>query len=166
MTTSLLYIIRLHRPKQVSAVQVCLRIFHQEGEYTKEMRRAVMEKVCLPLLRLCELDTITEVFEKHIREIVQILENKLQKVRLVERIFARINQLRMWFWINLHLRCIQVRQSNLVAVLRTSIQKKLLHLSGVISVLLQCVIGQSSSLWLLLFTQLIMGTSYGWGIVQ
>lgn len=70
----------MDKSKQVSAIGTCLKIFQAEGEYTTEMRRAVMEKVCLPMFRLCQVDSVIEVFQRNIRDFVDILENKLKKV--------------------------------------------------------------------------------------
>ncbi|XP_071815133.1 DNA-dependent protein kinase catalytic subunit-like [Apostichopus japonicus] len=80
------FIRRMDKSKQVSAIGTCLKIFQAEGEYTTEMRRAVMEKVCLPMFRLCQVDSVIEVFQRNIRDFVDILENKLKKIS--EAVFA------------------------------------------------------------------------------
>ncbi|PIK41530.1 putative DNA-dependent protein kinase catalytic subunit [Apostichopus japonicus] len=48
--------------------------------------KTVMEKVCLPMFRLCQVDSVIEVFQRNIRDFVDILENKLKKIS--EAVFA------------------------------------------------------------------------------
>lgn len=59
-----------------------LRIFQKEGSFPNEIRRATIERVCLPMLRLCEKSAFIEFYLDHIGEIMKVVETKLIKVSL------------------------------------------------------------------------------------
>ena len=63
-----------------AAVDVAYRIFTDETGYPAEARRAAGERVCLPLLRSCDLAALREFFLDHIGQIMQVLEANLSKV--------------------------------------------------------------------------------------
>ena len=50
------------------------------GSYPAEIRRAVIERVCLNMLRQVHKSTVIEFFSDHIVEIKGLIEAKLNKV--------------------------------------------------------------------------------------
>lgn len=54
-----------------------------EDKHSPEARRAAGERVCLPFLRSCALETLREFFLDHVREIMEVLEANLAKVPFI-----------------------------------------------------------------------------------
>ena len=65
-----------HKP----AIDVPYKIFRKEGSFPDVIRRAALERVCLPLLRTAHKGALTEFFSDHIKEIMATLETKFNKV--------------------------------------------------------------------------------------
>lgn len=67
----------------MEAINTGYIIFTNEDGYSNDARRAVMDRVCLPLLRACSEQVLREFFLKYICEIVTILETRESRVSLV-----------------------------------------------------------------------------------
>ncbi|XP_048248370.1 DNA-dependent protein kinase catalytic subunit-like [Haliotis rufescens] len=77
--TLIRFIKRLPADKQKVVLDVPLRIFQKEGSFPNEIRRATIERVCLPMLRLCQKTAFIEFYLDHIGEIMKVVETKLIK---------------------------------------------------------------------------------------
>lgn len=75
---------RLAQVKQKQALEVSYNIFVKTGSYPAEIRRAVIERVCLNMLRVVHKSTVIEFFTDHIVEIKGLIESKLSKVNLFD----------------------------------------------------------------------------------
>ena len=64
----------------MEAINTGYVIFTNEDGYRNDVRRAVMERVCLPLLRVCSEQVLREFFLKHICDIVAVLETRESRV--------------------------------------------------------------------------------------
>lgn len=78
---------RLPSGQQKPAADIPYAIFTQEEAFQPEIRRASIERVCLPILRLASNGTVIEFFMDHIHELVRLLDVKLNTVSLKYRIF-------------------------------------------------------------------------------
>ena len=67
----------------MEAISTGYAIFTDEDGYRSDVRRAVMERVCLPLLRVCSEQVLREFFLKHICDIVAVLETRESRVSFV-----------------------------------------------------------------------------------
>ena len=67
----------------MEAINTGYVIFTNEDGYRNDVRRAVMERVCLPLLRVCSEQVLREFFLKYICDIVSILEARESRVSIV-----------------------------------------------------------------------------------
>ena len=67
----------------MEAINTGYVIFTNEDGYRNDVRRAVIKRVCLPLLRVCSEQVLREFFLKHICDIVAILEARESRVSLV-----------------------------------------------------------------------------------
>ena len=65
----------------VMAINCAYTMFTNERSYTVSARRAIAERVCLPLIRECGQLSLQEFFSGRICEMMVILEAKL-KVRI------------------------------------------------------------------------------------
>ncbi|BFZ03143.1 hypothetical protein BsWGS_06182 [Bradybaena similaris] len=70
-------ITRLPSGQQKPAADIPYAIFTQEETFQPEIRRASIERVCLPILRLASNGTVIEFFMDHIHELVRLLDVKL-----------------------------------------------------------------------------------------
>ncbi|RUS72684.1 hypothetical protein EGW08_019554 [Elysia chlorotica] len=75
----LLLFLRLPMDKQGPALDVPFAIFTNFGGFPSEIRKAAVERVCLPLLRLVSIANMMEFFVKHIHTLVEPLDVKLIK---------------------------------------------------------------------------------------
>ena len=71
---------RLPRDKQKGALDVPYSIFIKTGSYPCDIRRATIERVCLPMLRIVSKSALLEFFIAHIGQIKEFIEVKLSKV--------------------------------------------------------------------------------------
>ena len=67
----------------MEAINTGYVIFTNEDGYRSDARRAVMDRVCLPLLRACSEQVLREFFLKHICDVVAILETRESRVSLI-----------------------------------------------------------------------------------
>ena len=72
---------RLPIAKQTEAFLVAYKVFTDEQSFPKEIRRQAIERVCVPLMRLCNTQALTEFFKTNIKDIVTMIEAKTIKVR-------------------------------------------------------------------------------------
>ena len=62
-------------------MEVVYKVFANESGFPPEARKAAGERVCLPLLRSCDLAALREFFLDNVRRIMEILEaNMTSKV--------------------------------------------------------------------------------------
>ncbi|KAL8588517.1 hypothetical protein ACOMHN_043866 [Nucella lapillus] len=73
------FIKRLPGDKQKAAVDVGYKIFASEGSYPSAIRRATVERVCLPMLRLVHKATLIEFFLDHILDLMKTVELRLSR---------------------------------------------------------------------------------------
>lgn len=66
--------------KHKTALDVSYGIFRKEGSFPNEIRRATLERVCLPMLRIVHRGALIEFFCDHIKEIMATIETRLNKV--------------------------------------------------------------------------------------
>ena len=69
------------RDKQKIAANVAYEIFGNAGNYTREQRRAAIEKVVMTMLMAMNKESITDFFISHIRSIMKEIDQKLSKVK-------------------------------------------------------------------------------------
>ncbi|XP_052761107.1 DNA-dependent protein kinase catalytic subunit-like isoform X2 [Mya arenaria] len=67
------------RGKQKAALDVPFNIFLKTSGFPAEIRRAVIERVCLSMLNVAHKSTVTEFFMEHIVKIKELIEVKLAK---------------------------------------------------------------------------------------
>lgn len=79
-TTTISLSFRLNPTEAKTAIDSVYKMLTNEHGYPPEARRAAGERVCLPLLRSCDLAALREFFLDHIGEIMQVLEANLTKV--------------------------------------------------------------------------------------
>nr|XP_006812076.1 PREDICTED: DNA-dependent protein kinase catalytic subunit-like [Saccoglossus kowalevskii] len=74
------FIKHLPADKQKPAVDVAFDVFHKENVYPNDIRRAALERVGLPLLRLVDIPTLSTFFISHVNQIMNTIEAKQIKV--------------------------------------------------------------------------------------
>ena len=77
------YSISVTVPVAMEAINTSYAIFTNEDGYRSDARRAVIDRVCLPLLRACSEQVLREFFLEHICDFVAILETRESRVSLV-----------------------------------------------------------------------------------
>ena len=89
----------------MEAINTGYIIFTNEDGYRSDARRAVMQRVCLPLLRACSEQVLRDFFLKHICDIITILEARESRVSLMHEsygflnmLFSNIRQCQMLYW--------------------------------------------------------------------
>lgn len=78
---------RLSSAKSKCAVDVAYKVATSDLGYPPEVRRSAGERVCLPLLRSCDLAALREFYLDHICEIMETLEASLPKVGVIVTCF-------------------------------------------------------------------------------
>ncbi|XP_022110985.1 DNA-dependent protein kinase catalytic subunit-like isoform X2 [Acanthaster planci] len=73
------FIKRLPEEKQTAAFGVAYQIFCQENSFSKEIRRAAIERVCIPLMRLAGVKALSSFFKECIKNIGGIIDAKTIK---------------------------------------------------------------------------------------
>ncbi|XP_033121520.1 DNA-dependent protein kinase catalytic subunit-like [Anneissia japonica] len=73
------FIKRLQPDEQQKACNVSFEIFLKESSFPKEMRRATIERVCIPMLRLSSAVAVKAFFKSHIKKMMSIIEAKQTK---------------------------------------------------------------------------------------
>ena len=74
--------------KHKLAVDVPYNIFKKEGCFPNEIRRAALDRVCLTMLRLVHKAALTEFFCDHIKDIITMIETKVNKVSVIILIYT------------------------------------------------------------------------------
>ncbi|KAK3580733.1 hypothetical protein CHS0354_005741 [Potamilus streckersoni] len=74
---------RLPLEKQRAAAEVPFKIFMKAGSYPAEIRRATLERVCVPILRLIKKSSFIEFCTDHIKELKDIIDVKMSKTESV-----------------------------------------------------------------------------------
>ncbi|KAL3877683.1 hypothetical protein ACJMK2_035352, partial [Sinanodonta woodiana] len=74
---------RLPIEKQRAAAEVPFKIFMKTDSYPAEIRRATLERVCLPILRLIKKSSFIEFYKDHIKELKAIIDVKMSKTEIV-----------------------------------------------------------------------------------
>ncbi len=64
-----------------AAVDVAYRVLMDRDVHSPEVRKAAGERMCLPFLRECGLETLREFFLDHIQDIMAIIEANFERVR-------------------------------------------------------------------------------------
>ncbi|XP_076445486.1 DNA-dependent protein kinase catalytic subunit-like [Babylonia areolata] len=73
------FIQRLPGDKQKDALDISYKIFTSEGSYPNVIRRATVERVCLPMLRLVQKTALIQFFLDHILDLMKTVELKLSR---------------------------------------------------------------------------------------
>ena len=92
MSLYMLVVLRLRPGKEAkAAIDVSYKVMvDRERRHSPEARKAAGERVCVPFLRACGLETLREFFLDHIQEIMAILEAALERVSGKRLIYGRI----------------------------------------------------------------------------
>ncbi|XP_063961376.1 DNA-dependent protein kinase catalytic subunit-like [Lytechinus pictus] len=99
---------RLPPEKQSAAANIPFEIFKQDRRYSKEIRKAAIQRVCIPLLRQASRDAMVAFYKGHIHDLVSLLEARLTKnpvqafenqlvskicyFELIEVLYSRLNR--------------------------------------------------------------------------
>ncbi|XP_041364232.1 DNA-dependent protein kinase catalytic subunit-like [Gigantopelta aegis] len=83
------FIRKLPGDKQKLALDIPYGIFVKEGSFPAEIRRATLERVCLPMLQLAKKSALIEFFCEHIVEIMQTVEAKQVKSALENQLISK-----------------------------------------------------------------------------
>ncbi|XP_072042849.1 DNA-dependent protein kinase catalytic subunit-like [Amphiura filiformis] len=73
------FIKRLPVPKQTEAFMVAYKVFQEEDNYPMEIRRQAIERICIPLMRLCSTHALVEFFKANIKKIIGTIEARTIK---------------------------------------------------------------------------------------
>ncbi|XP_070581112.1 DNA-dependent protein kinase catalytic subunit-like [Ptychodera flava] len=79
-TSLVTFVKHLAVDNQRAAVDVAYSVFIKEKEFPNDIRRAALERVCLPLMRMVETSALSKFFISHVIEIMGIIEAKQTKV--------------------------------------------------------------------------------------
>ena len=71
---------RLSLQQAKEALSVCFKVFINDTEYRALTRRAVIDKVCLILLRATSTSVIREFYVDNVKKIMEIVEVRITKV--------------------------------------------------------------------------------------
>ena len=77
--------------KQIEAFTVAYKVFREEDSFPMEIRRQAIERVCIPLMRLCSTQALVEFFKANVKEITGIIDAKTIKVKKVLDILANLH---------------------------------------------------------------------------
>lgn len=71
---------RLNLQRTREALDICFKVFTNDTEYRSLTRRAVIDKVCLVLLRATSTSVVREFYVDNIKKIMEIVECRFTKV--------------------------------------------------------------------------------------
>jgi len=67
-------------PIAMEAIHTAYNIFSNENSFSSDARRAAMDRVCLPLLRVCSEQVLRDFFLQNICDIMTILDTRESRV--------------------------------------------------------------------------------------
>ncbi|KAK0048622.1 DNA-dependent protein kinase catalytic subunit, partial [Biomphalaria pfeifferi] len=73
------FVQRLPLDQQLLAMDVPFSVFVNDNSYLPHVRRAAVENVCLPILRVVSTSALVQFFSSHIQEIIRYLDQILSK---------------------------------------------------------------------------------------
>ncbi|XP_055874578.1 DNA-dependent protein kinase catalytic subunit-like [Biomphalaria glabrata] len=73
------FVQRLPLDQQLLAMDVPFSVFVNDNSYLPHVRRAAVENVCLPILRVVSTSALVQFFSSHIQEIIRYLDQTLNK---------------------------------------------------------------------------------------
>ncbi|KAK7005038.1 DNA-dependent protein kinase catalytic subunit, partial [Biomphalaria glabrata] len=73
------FVQRLPLDQQLLALDVPFSVFVNDNSYLPHVRRAAVENVCLPILRVVSTSALLQFFSSHIQEIIRYLDQTLNK---------------------------------------------------------------------------------------
>ncbi|KAI8794714.1 DNA-dependent protein kinase catalytic subunit, partial [Biomphalaria glabrata] len=73
------FVQRLPLDQQLLAMDIPFSVFVNDNSYLPHVRRAAVENVCLPILRVVSTSALVQFFSSHIQEIIRYLDQTLSK---------------------------------------------------------------------------------------
>ncbi len=92
---------RLPRDQHKPALDVAFSVFAAETRFSPSQRRAAVDRVCLPLLRMVATPALVEFFSCHIKAVMGHIEAKTPKVGVTIDLSVEMRDTINKFYINL-----------------------------------------------------------------